>query len=145
MDKPVYRVKCASDGSQFRSRDVFPKCVASLAQYADKPLCDWPLLGEKVLSIPNIPENTILSIDGYGNIKTNIHISDNIQSVNINGVKKMVNVGKGIFDTNDGELVLAPGSSGWKNQIFSEICLRGGSASKLFNFPHPGNKILINQ
>ena len=72
LNAPVYRVKCAHDGSQFSSRDVFPKCVASLAQYADKPLSEWPLLGEEVESVPNIPENTILSIDGYGNIKTNI-------------------------------------------------------------------------
>ena len=145
LDRPTYKVKCANDGSQFRSRDVFPKCVASLAQHADKPLSEWPLLGEQILPIPQILQNIILSIDGYGNIKTNIHISDDIKSVVINGIEKNLAVGKGIFDINDGDLVLAPGSSGWKNQMFSEICLRGGSATQLFNHPCPGNQIILKK
>ena len=76
----------------------------------------------------NMTDRTYMDIDNYQNIdidqfiedciKPNIHISDNIQSVSINGIKKAVNMGKGIFDINDGELVLAPGSSGWKNQLF---------------------------
>lgn len=145
LNAPVYKVKCANDGSQFRSRDVFPECVASLAQYADKPLSEWPLLGEQILLIPSIPENTILSIDGYGNIKTNICVSEEIKSVIINGVEKSLNVGKGIFDTQDGDLVLAPGSSGWNNKMFTEICLRGGSAATLFNNPHPGNQVILKK
>ena len=94
-------------------------------------------------SVPNIPENTILSIDGYGNIKTNIKISNDIKSVNINGTQKNLNVGQGIFDIKDGDLVLAPGSSGWNGNFFSEICLRGGSAKKLFNNLIPGDKITL--
>ncbi len=143
LDAPVYKVKCAYDGSQFRSRDVFPKCVASLAQCVDKPLSDWSLLGEKVNNIPKVPENIILSVDGYGNIKTNIQISDNIKSVIINDIKENLKVGQGIFDINDGDLVLAPGSSGWKGNFLTEICLRGGSASQLFNNPKAGDKISL--
>jgi len=145
LDAPVYKVKCAYDGSQFRSRDVFPACVASLAQYGDKPLSKWSLLGEQVQSVPQVPENTILSIDGYGNIKTNIQISGDIKSVIINDIEKKLNIGKGIFDTNDGDLVLAPGSSGWKNYLFPEICLRGGSASLLFDNPKPGDEIILKK
>ena len=141
MDKPVYRVKCAHDGSQFRSRDVFPACVASLAQFADKTLSEWPLLGEQVSEIPQIPENTILSIDGYGNIKTNIKITNDIKGIEINGITHPLAIGQGIFDIKDGDLVLAPGSSGWHGTFFTEICLRGGSASRLFNTPMPGNKV----
>lgn len=143
LDAPVYKVKCASDGSQFRSRDIFPACVANLAQYIGKSLSEWPLLGEQVQNIPTVPENTILSIDGYGNIKTNIRIKNDIRSVVINNIEKNLNVGKGIFDTRDGDLVLAPGSSGWKNQMFSEICLRGGSAKELFDNPKPGDKVFL--
>ena len=145
LDAPVYKVKCACDGSQFRSRDVFPACVASLAQHADKALSEWPLLGEQVQNLPQIPENTVLSIDGYGNIKTNIQINKDIKSVGINGIIKDVNVGEGIFDIKDGDLVLAPGSSGWNNKILSEICLRGGSASMLFDNPKPGDTIFLKK
>lgn len=143
LNHPVYRVKCAAEGSQFRSRDVFPPCVASLAQHADKALSDWELLGELVENVPNIPENTILGIDGYGNLKTNIKIDSSIQFVEINGIEKNISVGKGIFDIEDGSLILAPGSSGWQNNKFCEICLRGGSAAKLFNTPKPGEKVIL--
>jgi hypothetical protein len=143
LNRPVYRVKCAAEGSQFRSRDVFPPCVASLAQHAGKPLTDWELLGELVENVPSVPENRILGIDGYGNLKTNIQFNNDIQSVEINGVEKSICTGSGIFDIQDGSLVLAPGSSGWQGNYFVEICLRGGSASKLFNNPKPGDTITL--
>lgn len=135
---PVYRVKCASDGSQFRSRDVFPPCVASLAEWADKPLKEWPLLGEVVMDVLPVPENTICFIDGYGNLKTNIILDSSIQSVEINGIERSVSVGEGIFSVADGSLILAPGSSGFNGKSCVEICLRGGSAAQVFGNPKPG-------
>ena len=53
------------------------------------------------------------------------------------------NLDYGIFDIQDGSLVLAPGSSGCQGNYFVEICLRGGSASKLFNNPKPGDIITL--
>ena len=144
LNTPVYRVKCARDGSQFRSRDVFPSCVASLAQYADKPLSEWPLLGNVVQDVVQPKENMILSIDGYGNIKTNIQITQGIQQVTINGITHSITIGEGIFSIQDGNLVLAPGSSGWKGRPCVEICLRGGSAGQLFKNPKPGDEIILN-
>jgi len=139
----VYKVKCARDGSQFRSRDVFPPCVADLAVWADKELTDWPLLGEEVTDIPSMPENVILSIDGYGNIKTNLQNITDIKEVSLNGKTQQVATGDGIFSVADGELIVAPGSSGFNGEYFTEICLRGGSASTLFGRPTPGDKIEV--
>ena len=139
----VYKVKCARDGSQFRSRDVFQPCVADLAVWADKELTDWPLLGEEVTDIPSMPENVILSIDGYGNIKTNLQNITDIKEVSLNGKTQQVATGDGIFSVADGELIVAPGSSGFNGEYFTEICLRGGSASTLFGTPKPGDKIEV--
>lgn len=137
----VYKVKCARDGSQFRSRDVFPPCVASLAAHAGKPLETWELSGEEVTDIPTIPADVILSIDGYGNIKCNLTDIQEIKMIKIGDVSHQVATGDGIFSVPDGCLIVAPGSSGWKGHYFTEICLRGGSAAKHFGCPKPGDKI----
>ncbi len=138
---PIYKVKCATDGSQFRSRDVFPPCVASLALHSGQPLNSWELLGDEVKDIPDIPENIVLSIDGYGNIKTNITSCPHIQKISLNNITHSIKTGNGIFSVPDGQMIFAPGSSGWNNKTFGEICLRGGSAAAVFNFPQPGQKI----
>ena len=140
---PVYKVKCARAGSQFRSRDVFPPCVASLAAHQRKPLSTWELLGEEVMDIPSIPENTVVSIDGYGNIKTNIPYDAAVTSVTLNNVTKEVTTGGGIFSAPDGTLIFATGSSGFNGLKCTEICLRGGNARRLFNNPLPGAQIKI--
>ncbi len=139
----IYRVKCAQDGSQFRSRDVFPQCVASLAAHADQPLQSWELLGEEVTDIKEIPSNIVLSIDGYGNIKTNVTHFENIHQITLNKITHPVQTGHGIFSVPDGQMVFAPGSSGWEGVNFGEICLRGGSAARVFHFPHPGDILEI--
>ena len=140
---PIYRVKCATDGSQFRSRDVFPQCVASLAAHAGQPLMTWELLGEQIDFVPHVPDNVILSIDGYGNIKTNVHLIGTARSVIINGRTHDISTGTGIFAVPEGSLILAPGSSGWNGMRCTEICLRGGSAANLFGKPIPGDKIIL--
>ena len=140
---PVYRVKCASDGSQFRSRDVFPPCVASLAKHADKPLNTWKFLGEQVENVPVVPDNIICFIDGYGNIKTNLHLEGTPKAVKINDIAMPVSTGEGIFSVPDGCLIMAPGSSGWNGLRCVEVCLRGGSAAKCFNNPKPGDPVIL--
>ena len=143
LDVPVYQVRCSNDGSQFRSRDVFPPCVASLAAHADKPLATWELLGEPIMNVPRPPENVICSIDGYGNIKTNVHLLGTTRAVEINGITKSLSTGTGIFSVAEGGLILAPGSSGWNGMRCTEICLRGGSAAKMFNNPSPGDIVIL--
>ena len=143
ITSPIYRVKCADAGSQFRSRDVFPPCVASLAKHANEPLSTWELLGEQITDIPTVPQNMICSIYGYGNLKTTIGINDSIRSVSINNISFPVAQGQGIFAVPDGQLILAPGSSGWNGHYFTEVCLRGGSATKLFEHPSPGDIVTL--
>lgn len=140
IDAPVYRVKCADKGSQFRSRDVFPVAVASLATLGNKDLSDWELLGDKIENKP-LPEQVIAAIDGYGNIKTTLtQLPENVSAVKINGLQYPVIIKTGIFDVPQGALTLAHGSSGW-HQKFYEIVLRGANAAKRFNNPVPGDKI----
>ena len=140
---PIYRVKCADAGSQFRSRDVFPPCVASLAKHADQPLSTWELLGEEVTDVPSVPQNMICSIDGYGNLKTTVGMNASIRSISIKNISFPIVQGQGIFAVPDGQLILAPGSSGWNGKYFTEVCLRGGSAAKLFENPVPGDVVTL--
>ena len=143
LDAPIYRVKCATDGSQFRSRDIFPACVASLAAHAGQPLSTWELLGDQVTDVPAVPKNIICSVDGYGNIKTNVRLIGTARLVEIKGICLPVSTGTGIFAVPDGSLILAPGSSGWNGAKCTEVCLRGGSAAGCFNDPKPGDKVII--
>jgi len=144
VKSPIYRVKCPDEGSQFRSRDVFPPCVASLAKHADKPLSDWELLGERITDVPAVPQNMICSIDGYGNLKTTVEMRNSLRSVSIKNASFPIVQGQGIFAVPDGQLILAPGSSGWNGHYFTEICLRGGSAAKLFDYPEPGDMVTLS-
>lgn len=131
-----YYVDTQNHGSQFRSRDYYPKMVAKMIER------DRSFLGERVdpSLIPNYPKDVIASIDGYGNLKTTIRASDahslNFEesqkiTIEINGKKHIATYTDGIFNAHDGDLVFAPGSSGYHDR-FMEISLRGGSARQLF-------------
>jgi hypothetical protein len=58
----------AAEGSQFRSRDLFPEAAGAIA------LGQPDALGEEIppSDIPDVPPNCIAYIDGYGNLKTTI-------------------------------------------------------------------------
>ena len=148
---PIYKVKCESKGSQFRSRDVFPDMVASLAKHDFSSGKVWEFQGEELTNVPDMPENILLFTDGYGNLKTNIVLTEEQAKqsklhVNIHDYTTIVNLGAGIFSVADGEYVLAKGSSGWilpngERKFVFEISRRGGNAAGHFNFPKPGAKI----
>jgi S-adenosylmethionine hydrolase len=136
-------VKVSRGGSQFRSRDVFPKAAAAIAKG------DLSILGEalKPNLIPDFPSDRVAWIDGYGNIKTTIAAD----SVNLKPEAKVViRVGDvvsdaiysdGSFKVPEGTLAFAPGSSGWevsnqsKSVRWMELFLRGGSAWERFGRP----------
>lgn len=134
-------VKVANKGSQFRSRDFYPKAVAAFIKGED-------ILGKPVKpdTIPQIPEHRILWIDGYGNIKTTIRASEKLVEpgqkikVKINGIVRTAMAAGGNFSVAEGELSFSPGSSG-HHDPFMELFLRGGSAEHLFEFPRAGAKI----
>lgn len=142
----VYAVKCPNEGTQFRSRDIYPKALAALATFSKtgKPLNEWDLVGDPAQG-PAMPEATVLYKDGYGNLKINVTEmpeKDTVK-VKIGNIEKEVFTGRGIFSVEDGEMILAPGSSGWNGKAFLEVVLRGGSAYKVFGKPKPGTKVDI--
>lgn len=143
---PVYKVNCPNEGTQFRSRDIYPKMVAELAGFIStgKPITEWSFVAEQ-LDVAKRPENVILSVDGYGNLKTaltELPQTDKVK-VTIAGIEKEAMVGRGIFGVKDGTLALAHGSSGWDGKNFLEVVLRGGSAWDYFGQPHVGQRVLI--
>jgi len=149
----IYKVKCSERGSQFRSRDVFPDMVASLAAFDATKGDVWEFQGEEITDVPSIPDNVLLFADGYGNLKTSIVLNDDIAegtkfTADINGIPAVVSYGAGIFSVADGEFVLAKGSSGWdlpngERRRFFEISKRGGNAAANFEFALPGSKIIL--
>jgi len=129
-------VNVAHEGSQFRSRDMFPEGVAKmiLKQPDFKGESADPTL------IPDYPALTVASIDGYGNIKTTMRQSEahfvpgQQLIITINRRKHLTTFTDGIFNIQDGELALAPGSTGHDDK-FMELVLRGGSAYFMFERP----------
>lgn len=130
-------VKVANQGSQFRSRDFYPQAFAKIIQG------ETSLLGETMSldSIPDIPKNRLMFVDGYGNIKTTIRQSDVPYApgekirIKIADNTRTALYSDGIFAVKAGDLVFAPGSSGGKDR-FMEISLRGSNAHQLFFEPH---------
>src|SRR3954467_2197196 len=58
----------AAEGSQFRSRDLFPQAAAAIALGAPDALAA-PI---DRAAIPDVPAARVAYIDGYGNIKTTV-------------------------------------------------------------------------
>src|SRR4028118_352221 len=107
----------AAEGSQFRSRDLFPQAAAAIA------LGQPDALAEKIppSDIPNMPQNRIAYIDGYGNLKTTIkYDANNVRSgssvrLRIGDTEQEAIASDGSFAVEPGQLAFAPGSSGWIN------------------------------
>lgn len=136
-------IACSAEGSQFRSRDVFPSAFGDIAHG------DTTLLRDAVTDIPDMPGSVVCYTDGYGNIKTSIAAEalDSVRgkhvSLTIDDQMHVARVADGIFAVADGDLVLSAGSSGWLRGDgtllrFVEVSLRGGSASRLFKRPKGG-------
>ena len=140
-------INCSAEGSQFRSRDVFPEAFGLIAHG------DFSQLGADILNdIPDFPKDVVCYTDGYGNIKTSIdaRLIEEYKGrkipVTINGMTNEAHVGQGIFSVPEGELVLSAGSSGWAltdGMRFQcvECVLRGGSAASKFNLPKGGESV----
>jgi len=142
----------AAEGSQFRSRDLFPQAAASIALGQDDAL------GEvlDVADIPAIPQRQVAYIDGYGNLKTTIeHGSSSFRSgtrlrVRIGELEREAVASDGSFAVSPGELAFAPGSSGWtsaggEETIWMELFLRGGNAWQHLGRPDVGAEIVLQQ
>jgi len=140
----------AAEGSQFRSRDLFPQAAAAVAVGRPDALAE-PI---ERLDIPDVPAGRIAYIDGYGNLKTTFRQGEkHFES----GTKLHVRIGRaqakavasdGSFAVEPGQVAFAPGSSGWKDRDGGRVCwmelfLRNGSAWELFGHPSVGDEIQI--
>lgn len=137
-----------AEGSQFRSRDLFPQAASAMALGRSQALADDidPCL------IPDVPPSRIAYIDGYGNMKTTIRFDDRRfrsgtkLAVQIEGVTQDAVVSDGTFGVEAGRLAFAPGSSGWQTRSgeqvrWAELFLRGGNAWDRFKRPALGTEI----
>jgi len=150
-------------GSQFRSRDLFPKVIAQLLMEKQ----DMLEIDELELSgIPDLTGFFVGHVDNYGNIKTTIPSSvlqsklhGDLVKITIGNVTREVFYTHNLFGEKQGILVIASGSSGKENDRFLELSVRIGpnskpgtgllagrstaskSAAEHFNNPKPGNPI----
>lgn len=139
--KELHYVNVPSEGSQFRSRDLFPQDVAAVAKGHSHALAE-PMPRDH---IPDIPEARVAYIDGFGNIKTTVPLGEyqagQQLQVTLNKLTHTALVSDGSFSVPQGTLAFSPGSSGWRTvsgQVkWMELFLRGGSAAQMFG--QPGN------
>ena len=144
----LWTVDCEEEGSQFRSRDFFPRALARLVrQESNFKLAK--LAASEV--VREYPEEVIAYIDSFGNLKTTIRAGDSCISelkagdrikVRIGTVARTATVATGSFNVMEGDLAFAPGSSGHERR-FWEFFQRGGSAAAEFGHPHVGSNILV--
>lgn len=135
-------------GSQFRSRDFFPKTVGLVAHE------DFSFINHKLPPLETIiepPQNVVGYVDSFGNIKTTIRVGDEPVSnlspgdrvkVRIESRLATATVATGSFNILEGDLAFAPGSSGHQSR-FWELFKRGGSAWSEFGSPANGSPIEI--
>ena len=147
---PLSYLDVPAAGSQFRSRDFLPAAVGRLVGG------ERGVVGERVPPelVPEVPAEVVAYTDGYGNLKTT-HDEPPAEG----GARVLVRVGHaattaivsdGSFSVAEGELALAPGSSGWPLQgggerRFLELFLRGGSAAARLGHPTPGTPVIVTR
>ncbi|MDQ4146725.1 MAG: SAM-dependent chlorinase/fluorinase [Pseudomonadota bacterium] len=146
--KELRWVAAAAEGSQFRSRDLFPQAAAAVALNKPGALSDVI----QPTDIPEFPPNRVAYVDGYGNLKTTI-LQDEQRfdsgmrlRVRIGDIIQEAVVSDGSFSVEPDQLAFAPGSSGWKGRDGRRVCwmelfLRDGNAWRLFGRPRTGDQI----
>lgn len=147
---PLFYLDVPAAGSQFRSRDFLPAAVCRLVA-GDRGSVAEPVPSELV---PRVPRAAVAYTDGYGNMKTTLD-----KPPAANGERVLVRLGEasataivsdGSFSVAEGELALAPGSSGWPlrdgaERRFLELFLRGGSASARLGHPASGTPVVVSR
>lgn len=140
----IREIHCDKDGSQFRSRDVFPPAFGLIAKG------DYSHLGDDIrAAVPDFPTDVVCYTDGYGNMKCSIDparldaLKGRDVTLDINGRHQAARVAEGIFGVADGQFCLSAGSSGWtlpdgRKVLFSEVIQRGGNAASHFGKPPGG-------
>lgn len=138
----MWKVKVPNEGTQFRSRDQYPEATMGIL-YGN-----YSLIGEKLnlRHVPSVPNFSLASIDGYGNLKTTMREGDLLPKIKnsprlrviINGRTNLVlnTLAKGVWER-AGDLCLVVGSSGGKGKNFIEIVRIMGRAADDFAIDGP--------
>jgi hypothetical protein len=138
-----------TEGSQFRSRDLFPKAAAAIVSGQPDALAEEVSPSD----VPDLPAHRLAYADGYGNLKTTIEsgadgtpASGSVVRVGIGDVELEASASDGSFEVEEGRLAFAPGSSGWTGAsgaqtAWIELFLRGGNAWEEFGRPPVGSEI----
>jgi hypothetical protein len=151
------KVNVSDAGSQFRSRDNFPKAIGAFTSYLENGFVTNAdsILGDELdpmQVIPDAPNCAIGYVDSFGNLKTTIRDGDDALkdiepgqrvSIEINGVTMSATASTGSFNVQEGDIAFSPGSSGGDRRYW-EIFQRGGSAWHTYKKPRAGSHILIN-
>lgn len=155
----AYTYSGLEKGSQFRSRDRYPRVIAHLMDYMDNEL-DLEKVPAKV--IPDLGGDFVGHIDNYGNLKTTItkedfkgkHEFGDTVDITINGTTHKARYVNNLFGGNVGELVIYPGSSGKPDNPFLEVSAwshfgdskgeQAGTGKDFFQGVKPGMKIESN-
>ena len=144
----LYETKAPDRGSQFRSRDFFPEIIAAVATN------DYDFKRRQVKpasAVQDPPKSAVAYIDCFGNLKTSIRTGQDLPAKLVEGSDVRVTIGStvrtatvssGSFNIKEGNLALAPGSSGHE-QRYWELFKRGGSAWEDFKRPRTGDLIDI--
>lgn len=144
----LWTLNVDAGGSQFRSRDNFPRLVGQVARGEEG------FLGERLNPlevIPEPPQSSIGYVDSFGNLKTTIRHGDpevtglaagQRITIEIGGVQMTATVAAGSFNVQEGDIAFAPGSSGHERK-FWEVFQRGGSAWHTYKKPRPGSPIVV--
>lgn len=132
---------CATRGSQFRSRDLFPDAVARVAR-GDATVFGAPVAAD---ALPAVPEGRVAYVDGFGNLKTTWRWGALPAGVEPGAAVRVAvgdraldaRVAGGAFAVAEGTLAVAPGSSGYVGRDgapvrWVEVFLRGASAAAAF-------------
>lgn len=142
--KTINMVKVPNAGSQFRSRDYYPDAVVDIAHGNNY------FIGEEssLSTIPEPPQNVIGYIDGYGNLKTTMRLSQNSIAfgtkikITCNDVCQEGVLTDETYKVNDGDFSFAAGSTGGEDR-FMEIWVRAGNAWRAFGKPKVEDEFLI--
>lgn len=143
----IREIHCSRDGSQFRSRDIFPPAFGLVAHG------DYSNLGGDIRdAVPDYPKGSVCYTDGYGNMKCSVDPAELVPAngrhvtLDVNGRHSAARVVDGIFGVADGEFCFSKGSSGWslpdgRKVEFTEIVQRGGNAARTFDRPAGGSGV----
>lgn len=140
----INRLAVSNEGSQFRSRDIYPQALARVIA------ADPQVIGANVApeTVPAPPPCSVAYVDGFGNIKLTLPHDEPLPAgeqvpVTIGDVQRPAWVSEAGFAVPQGELALSVGSSGWAGLRYRELFLRGGSAFELFGRPAPETEVHI--